>query len=180
LSELREQCDFAFDNSSYWDWQIRTSDWNQGRRICLKSGDVKMVIIGNFKPGDAAVTTPNFPETGTWYDLMTDETIDVTDVNMTISLDAGKFKVLTNMELNIPSGINNVKKNDELSLEQTPEQLTVVTDEPVVSVKVYTVNGLLAKQVQGGNTVSIAGLPKGCYIVNVQLSGQSLSRKFVK
>ncbi|MCL1942391.1 MAG: alpha-amylase family glycosyl hydrolase [Candidatus Azobacteroides sp.] len=189
LSKLREQYDFAFDNSSYWDWQIRMSDWNEGRRICLKSGDVKMVIIGNFKPSfdqttkkpiDPVTTKPNFPETGTWYDLMTDETINVTDVNMTISLASGKFKVLTNKKLNIPSGINNVKKNDELSLKQTPEQLTVVTDEPVVSVKVYTVNGLLAKQVQGGNTVSIAGLPKGCYIVNVQLSGQSLSRKFVK
>ena len=177
LNKLREQYADAFDNQSYWDMQIGANNWG-GRRICLNSPDLKMVIVGNFSPSGSLVTYPNFPTAGTWYDLMTGEPMDVTNTNMTITLDAGKFKVLTNKEIDLSAGISVIRKG-KLSLQQTPDYLTIVTTEPVVSAKIYTINGILLKQVQGKNTISIVGLPKGCYILNVQLSGQNTSFKFI-
>jgi len=86
--------------------------------------------------------------------------------------------VLTNKEIDLSAGISVIRKG-KLSLQQTPDYLTIVTTEPVVSAKIYTINGILLKQVQGKNTISIVGLPKGCYILNVQLNGQNISFKFI-
>ena len=181
LNQLREHYGEAFDNPAYWDMQIASGNWSAGRRICLDSPDLKMVIIGNFNPNGNATINPNFPAMGTWYDLMTGDTMDVfpSFAAITITLEPGKFKVLTNKKIDFSTGINAVKK-EKLALQQTPDHLTIITEEPVVSAKIYTVNGLLIKQMQGENTISIAHLPKGCYILNVQLSGQNISFKFIK
>jgi len=171
--------DDAFSNKSLWSMQIAESDWAAGRRICLNSPNLKMVILGNFNPSGTATTNPNFPATGTWYNLLTGEAMNVTNTNMTIPLDAGKFIIFTDRKLNLPSEINEVKK-EQISLQQTPDNLTIVSENPVTFAKLYTINGLLIKQIQGENTISIANLPKGCYILNVQLNGENFSRKFIK
>ena len=60
---------------------------------------LKMVILGNFAPSGNVSINANFSVAGTWYDLMTGETTDVTNTNTTIGLAAGKFKILTNKEI---------------------------------------------------------------------------------
>jgi 1,4-alpha-glucan branching enzyme len=180
LSKLREQYGDAFDNQSYWDMQIGYGNWLEGRRICLNSPDLKMVIVGNFNSSGTAIMSPNFPTTGTWYDVITGETMDVTNANMTINLASGKFKVLTNKKIDFPSGIINEISNEKPGLKQTPDNLTVITEEPVIAVKIYTISGLLIKQTRGQNFISITDLPKGCYILTIQLNGQNLSFKFLK
>jgi len=184
LNKLREQYGNAFDNSSYWQQQISDNDWAQGRRICLNSSDLKMVIVGNFNVSGSVNTNPNFPVAGTWYDLMDGSTMNVTSSNLNppINLAAGKFKVLTNKKINIPNGIDDVKKGN-LTFHQSPDYpdyLTIVSEEPVFAAKIYNINGVLLKQSQNENKISITNLPKGCYILNVQLSGQNHSFKFIK
>ncbi len=179
LNKLREQYGDAFDNPSYWDMQIASANWSGGRRICLNSPGLKMVIVGNFHPTGNAVTYPDFPATGTWYDVMTEETMEVTNTNMTITLAPGKFKVLTNKKIDFPSEMNDVTK-EKTGLQQTPDYLKILTDELVVSAKIYNINGLLLKQTQGEDIISISNLPKGYYVLNVQLSGKNVSFKFIK
>ena len=179
LNKLREYYGDAFDNPAYWDMQIASSNWSAGRRICLNSPDLKMVIVGNFNSSGTIAANPNFPTTGTWYDIITGETMDVTNTNMTISLEHGKFKALTNKKIDFSSGINEIEK-DKPGLLQTQDYLTIVTEEPVIAAKVYNINGLLIKQTRGENTISIANLPKGYYIFSVQFAGQNISFKFIK
>ena len=178
FNKLRDLYGDAFDNQSCWDMQFGSGDWGV-RRICLNAPDLKMVIVGNFNPTGNVTVYPNFPATGIWYDLITGETMDVTNTNMTISLASGKFKALVNKKVDFPTGIDEVKKAQPV-LQQTPDHLTIVAADPVVAVKIYTANGLLIKQTQGENTVSITNLPKGCYILSAQLRGQNISFKFVR
>ena len=178
LNKLREQYGDAFDNPSYWDMQIGSVNWG-GRRISLNSPDLKMVIVGNFAPTGSVATYPNFPTAGTWYDVITEDSMNVTNTNMTITLDPGKFKVLTNKKVDFPTGINAVEKGT-LGFRQTRDDLTIVTTEPVVAAKIYNISGILLKQVNGKNTISIVDLPKGYYILNIQLYGQNTSFKFIK
>ena len=178
LNKLREQYGDTFDNPAYWDIQIAQINWG-GRRICLDAPDLKMVIVGNFHPSGDVRADPIFPTTGTWYDLMTEETIEVTNTYSPVTLAPGKFKVFTNKKIDFTTGINVVKK-EEMGLRQTSDNLTILTEEPVVSAKIYSISGLLIKQTQGENTISITNLLKGSYILNVQLSGQNVSFKFIK
>ena len=177
LIKLRESYGDAFDNSSYWDMQTGSGNWSAGRRICLNSPDLKMVIVGNFNATGTAITRPDFPITGTWHDLITGETMEVTDKNMTINLAPGKFKVLTSKS--IPTG-NDVITKDKPTLLQTRDYLTIIAGEPVIDAKIYNINGLLIRQTQGKNTITITDLPKGFYILNVKLEGQNISYKFIK
>ena len=179
LSKLREHYGDAFDNSSYWDMQIGYSNWSAGRRLCLNAPDLKMVIVGNFNPNGDAVINFDFPVTGTWYDLMTGETIEVTNTAMTTSLAPNKFKVLTNKELDWSSGIDKTKK-DNIRLKQLRDLLIIVAEEPVIAAKIYTASGLLMKQTRYDDVISIADLPQGCYILNVQLNEQNISFTFIK
>ena len=179
LNKLREYCHDAFDNQSYWDMQIAFGNWSAGRRICLNSPDLKMVIVGNFNPNGTAATNPNFPSTGIWHDFMTGDSIDVTDQNMTISLEPGKFKILTNKKIDFPLGVDEINK-EKLCLKQTTDHLTIVTEDTVISANIYNINGILLKQTKGENIISIANLPKACYILNVQLIGHNISFKFIK
>jgi len=178
LIKLREHYGEAFDNRDYWNMQVGAGNWG-ARRISLDSPDLKMIIVGNFNATGNAITYPNFPTAGTWYDLMTGGTMDVTNTNMTINLAPGKFMVLTNKKINLSTGISVIRKGVPI-LQQTPDILTIVSDEPVVSAKIYSINGVLIRQIHNENTISIAGLPKGSYILNAQFSGQNISFKFIK
>jgi hypothetical protein len=176
---LREHYGDAFDNKNYWDFQFAYNNWLAGRRICLNSPDLKMVIIGNFNHSGTTAINPNFPQTGIWYDLITDETINVTNTNETIDLSPGKFKVLTNKKIDFFNDLREIVKVN-LSLRQTPDNLIIVSDEPVISAKIYNINGILVKQTLSENNVPISNLPKGCYIVNVLLSRGDVCFKFLK
>ena len=178
LIHLRKQYNDAFDNRLYWDMQIGSSNWSSGRRICLNAPDLKMVIIGNFNPTGNATINPNFPTAGTWYDLMTGKTMDVTNTNMTVTLAPNKFKVWTNKEIDFTS-VNEIIQG-KINLRQTQDHLIIVTEEPVVSACIYNINGQLIKQIRGNNVISINNLPKGCYILNVQLKRQNFAYKFIK
>jgi len=186
LNYLRTQYESAFDNPSLWAVNVNTNDWNSGRRIALNSDELKMVIIGNFKPDGSAITNPNFPVAGVWHDYMTGETLNVTNTNMTIELAPGQFKVFTNerIEFNLelpilPNGIVDIETS-KLTIYQSGGYLNIATEQPIISAKIYNVNGMLVKNTQGENSISVADLPKSCYILRVQLNGQNTAFKFIK
>ena len=179
LNKLREEYREAFDNKSYWDMQFAYGNWAAGRRICLNSPDLKMVIIGNFLPSGNASINPNFPATGTWFDYLTGETMEVTNVNSPISLESGKFKILTNKKIDLPTGIKEIEKGKPV-LMQTQDILTIISEEPVVAAKIYNINGQLIKHTKEENIISISNLPKGYYVINIQSKQQNVSYKFVK
>jgi len=77
------------------------------KRIRITDPSLSMVIIGNFDVKEGSIN-PNFYSTGKWYDFLTGESIDVTDTNDPITLQAGDFKIYTNQKLTTPDylGIN--------------------------------------------------------------------------
>lgn len=72
------------------------------KRIRLTDATMSMVIIGNFDVKENAIN-PGFYSTGKWYDFLTDESIEVTNVNDLITLQAGEFKIYTDKKLEKPN-----------------------------------------------------------------------------
>lgn len=177
LLTLRSKYAAAFDNASYWTMQVSGSDWDNGRRIMLDSPDLKMVVLGNFKPNASVTMTANFPSTGTWYNLLdnTSENISNTATNYTLA--ANSFKIFTNKE--IASGIEN-EQSRGFSIYTLPNQLIIDSLEPIILVKIYTIDGRLVKTVQGTTRISTADVSRGCYIVKVQSSKAMHTGKILK
>ncbi|MEM6804395.1 MAG: alpha-amylase family glycosyl hydrolase, partial [Bacteroidota bacterium] len=90
------------------------------KRVNLNHQSMNVVIVGNFDVVTKS-TNPNFPNTGTWYDFFSGDSIDVTQTNFSMSLEAGEYHLYTDRKLDTPPV--NVSVRDEaldLSLEIYP------------------------------------------------------------
>ena len=63
-----------------------------------------VLIYGNFGMS-ATNVQPFFPTTGWWYDLVSGDSLNVTDANMTINYAAGEYHVYTNQRWFIPADL---------------------------------------------------------------------------
>ncbi len=91
---------------------FRTSDYSYSlsstlKRLHLNHTNMKVTILGNFDVIDGSID-PGFQENGIWYEYFTGDSIDVTDVNETISLQPGEYKIFTTRKLEAPDIISDV------------------------------------------------------------------------
>jgi 1,4-alpha-glucan branching enzyme len=123
-----------------------------GKSIQLNDNSMKANILGNFDVSNISITS-NFQNTGMWYEFFSGDSLNVTDIEMQITLQPGEYKLYTSVKL--PSldfivGIKDAKEiPTEFKLEQNypnpfnPE--TIISYQlPVaefVSLKVYDVLG---------------------------------------
>jgi 1,4-alpha-glucan branching enzyme len=77
------------------------------KRINLTGTDMKVTIIGNFDVAGGYVN-PGFQQTGAWYDYFAGTSIQVTDVNATIALGPGEYRIFTTVQLPKPNIVTNV------------------------------------------------------------------------
>jgi glycosidase len=87
--------------ATFRDGQFTYSFSGNTKRMVFNSSGMDAVVLGNF-----AVTTqsiiPAFPSAGTWYDYFSGDSITVLDVNASISLAPGAYRVYTSVKLAQP------------------------------------------------------------------------------
>jgi glycosidase len=71
------------------------------KKIVLIHPEMDVVILGNFDV-KAGTIVPGFPHTGTWYEYFTGQSFDVTDLAKADSLEAGEYKLYTDIQLPTP------------------------------------------------------------------------------
>ncbi len=92
IINLKKNYPNAFMSGTYTK-NIGSSDWNNGKRISVTHNDLNMVMLGNFYPTGTLSIKANFQKTGTWYDLFTGESIDVSNTDMNIDVTGGDIKI---------------------------------------------------------------------------------------
>ena len=71
------------------------------KRINLNDDGMDVTIIGNFDVVEKDID-PQFQHTGQWYSYFTGDTLQVTDINETITLAPGEYRLYTDMKLERP------------------------------------------------------------------------------
>jgi len=71
------------------------------KRINITHSSMDVSIVGNFHVISIS-SQPLFSRTGKWYDFFSGDSIDVTDVNMLVTLQPGEFKIYTTVKLPTP------------------------------------------------------------------------------
>jgi len=84
------------------------------KRINLNDASMNVTIIGNFGV-DTRSGNPNFQNTGWWYDYFTGDSIEVTQTNANITLQAGEYHLYTDQKLETPP-VNVTTQDIELDL----------------------------------------------------------------
>ncbi len=75
--------------------------WGKSKQVYITDPSMNVVVCGNFDVAQQWVYT-GFQHDGTWYDYMTGESIDVTDVGMSIEMAPGEWHIYTDQQLEVP------------------------------------------------------------------------------
>jgi hypothetical protein len=144
---------------------------------------MNVVVVGNFdvKPGSVG---PGFTQTGTWYEFFTGQPFEVTDLAETITLEAGEYKLYTDVQLETPqigTGINdnNIEAESMMRVYPNPSadfSIEINLDKPSpLTLEVFDLAGrkvddVFTGHLQGGLhqfrwSGDEAGLSRGIYLL---------------
>lgn len=148
----------------------------------LSSAQLKdVLILANFDTTAKNVPT-GFQYTGTWYNLMDNSTINVTDVNAVINIPAGEYRIYGNKVANL--AIEDFEKGNTVSLYPNPVSNYFTLNIATTKVQVYAISGQLVKSFANGNTDSqfnVSDLEMGLYVVKaLDENGKTQVMKLIK
>jgi len=148
----------------------------------LSSAQLKdVLILANFDTTAKNVPT-GFQYTGTWYNLMDNSTINVTDVNAVINIPAGEYRIYGNKVANL--AIEDFEKGNTVSLYPNPVSNYFTLNIATTKVQVYAISGQLVKSFANGNTDSqfnVSDLETGLYVVKaLDENGKNQVMKLIK
>lgn len=149
----------------------------------LASTDLKdVLIIANLDVTAKNVAT-GFPYTGSWYNLMDNSPYTVTDVNATISLQPGEFRIYGNKSTVLATTDFEIMKDIFVSPNPASNYFSLNTD--TAKIQIYSTSGQLIKtfgKPHGKDyQYSISELSTGLYFVKIyNQDNQTKVMKFIK
>jgi hypothetical protein len=146
-----------------------------------------VVAAGNFDVAgrNASLT---FPVTGEWFDYFGKTTWQVSDVNQSITLAPGEFKLFSTRKFADPFDIVNSitlsSGQHGFILYPNPAQssVTIQSDKALTSIEIRNLSGQTVysgRNADNKATVSLAGFPKGLYVVTVTTSDRISNQKLM-
>lgn len=141
-----------------------------------------VLILANFDVTAKDVVT-GFKYTGTWYNLMDNTTINVTDANATINLGAGEYRIYGNKQANL--AIKDFEKENTVSLYPNPVSDYFTLNITTSKVQVYAVSGQLVKSFNTNKNLDfqfgVSELNTGLYVIKAtDDNGKIQVMKFIK
>jgi hypothetical protein len=181
IISLRKLYPTAFTQGSYVT-SVGSGDWTQGRRIALSHSSLNMVVLGNFDASATVTANPLFQSTGTWYNLLTGEALNVTNTNMTFSMQPGELLIYTDRIVNLPNAVNTPMADVDCNVfpTSTLSKVYITSPNTIKSVQIYNMQGAQVKSVINANEVDLSALSRGLYIMEVKTSGGRSVHKIVK
>ena len=141
-----------------------------------------VVILSNFDVTDQNIN-PSFPYAGTWYNLMDNTSITVTDVNAPLLIEAGGFRIYGNEKSTL--GLTSFGLSQDIFLYPNPSSTYFTINANTSKVEVYSITGQLVKSFKPNQSKDyqfvISELNKGVYFVKALNDNNEVKvMKFVK
>lgn len=183
IISLKKMYPTAFMQGNY-NMQVAQSDWANGKRIALTHSDLNMVALGNFQSTNTVTTYPSFQKAGKWYDLLTGDSIDITNTNLTIDLQAGELKIYTDKKIiNSTNEVINPVIDKEVTIYPTitSDKVYISSTNKIEKISLYNLQGTLIKAFQPTiNEIDVANLQGGVYLLDIQTIKGKNAYKIVK
>lgn len=159
----------------------------------VNDATLNTVCVANFNVKTDSII-PTFQHTGVWYELFTKDSINVTDVQQKIILQAGEYKFYVDKQLNPPTTLTSIqtKNKNELDAEVYPNPvideiyIEWTKIEAPMKIEIYDLLGkkLFSKNVNSTLGIEILtklelGLEAGTYIITLQQSDKAYKQKII-
>lgn len=163
--------------------EASTAYWINGRKITVVNPDLNIIAIGNFDASATITATPGFTKTGVWYEYLTGESIDIKNVNKTVSLAPGEVRIYTDKLIDMPVGVKEISQDEPFcSVYPTiaEDYVYIHSNNEIQVVNIYNMQGVLLQQESNANQISVKALDKGYYIMQVILDNGTSIHKINK
>jgi len=164
------------------------SVYGEVKRIQLKLNDHNITLIGNFGLADQTIT-PNFQHTGTWYEFFSGNQLTVTDVNASILLKAGEYRLFSDKilpafkELATKNSVQTDTQNIKFYPNPTNGSVLIESGESIQQIELYSTEGKLLQSLKPESRQAILKLNSyhpGIYFVKILSNHQLFTEKVVK
>lgn len=174
------QLKLKYDIFESTDFTLDTNNSNGLKKIQLTSSTSSEIqyitVIGNFGVTSQNIN-PTFQTTGTWYNLLDDNaSLNVSNINGTITLAPGEFKVFGNKPAALST--EKVSLDNSLLVYPNPTKDNFKLDTESKHLIIYNLLGKKVKEFKGNfnssSSFSIKNLEKGMYFIRVDNNSYSL------
>ena len=147
----------------------------------LPSSDLKnVVILANFDVTSQNII-PDFPNTGTWYNLMDETSFTVTNTTSPINLEPGEFRIFGNQQAVLAVDSEVLQKS--ITIHPNPASETFMLNVTANNVSIYDITGKLIKQFdsESNTNYDVSDLSPALYFVRIETNkGISTQRLVVE
>lgn len=172
---------------------FKTDDFNwilsgAGKRINLNHPSMNAVVLGNFDVV-ANDINPAFQNTGWWYEFFTGDSLNVSDVNELIPLEAGEYRIYTTEKLSTPDITVGVysKEEDLYNVRLFPNpagdffyvNYGSTDDKLEIEIQDLTGRVVLNKKINNYEIVNVGTLKAGIYIINIKSKNRVYTNKLI-
>ena len=142
-----------------------------------------VLILTNFDVSAQNVAT-GFPYTGTWYNLMDNTSITVTNVNATMNIPAGEYRIYGNKVAALAIA-NFESKDNAVYLYPNPVDSYFTLNNDVNKVEIFSIGGQLLKTIKTNSSTNfqygVSDLAQGIYVVKAYNQEEQVKvMKFIK
>ena len=173
-------------NINSGDLMPRIYIWNDA----LPSTSLKnVVVLANFTLSSQNII-PNFPYTGTWYNLMDNSTLNVTNTTSPVTLNPGEFRIFGNATALSTNDMVKPSQSQKLEVLQNPTTNGVIqvrySNAKGGNLYLYDLSGKMLKTQKvsansGDDTISVSNLQSGNYLLMLKSDqGMSVSKVMIK
>lgn len=170
---------------------IGTSTWNFSTvgktRLDINysaaaNDEVSRVIVLTNMTNAVSTSNVSFPTTGTWYNLMDNTTIQITNLNTPITIEVDGFKVFGNRPATLSNSEFTIKN---VNIYPNPTNGLVSISTAFSDVKILNISGQLVKSFTGNYdanaTIDINELSSGLYIIQFTDENKNIiNQKLIK
>ncbi|HBP45736.1 MAG TPA: hypothetical protein DD635_07515, partial [Flavobacteriales bacterium] len=175
-------------------FQSNNFNWDvggYGKRLHLNGSDMDAVVVANFRVSELSMI-PGFQHTGLWYDYLTGEPVEVTDVSAFMTFAPGEYHVYVDQPVNFPAAMTEIT-NTELNgvVYPNPNSGTFVIEFPeavnVNTLQIFDLNGrevtpfCSANILHGGKVIQFVNnsLYAGVYALRILSDNQQFNARVV-
>jgi hypothetical protein len=145
--------------------------------------DIYIVVLANYSATTNTNTTADVPHTGTWYNYLTGEQVNIRRKNQVLKLKPGELLILTSREIDNVVSIDETL-SDENSCIVLPtiaeDNITVISKETPASIEIINLSGNVVAKEFNTDNVSLSNLSSGHYIVKVLIDNNISTHRIIK
>jgi 1,4-alpha-glucan branching enzyme len=146
------------------------------KRINLNHPSNQVTVIGNFGVTEAMMV-PGFQQTGTWHEFFSRQTLEVNDINQSVTLQPGEYRLYSTLAfpdhevpLSSPILIRNPETNVFVYPNPSTGEFTIrfdLSDQENIQMNLYTIQG---KKI---STILNQSMPPGSYEISSRNGSQA-------